>query len=205
VKTAGRVLLIGWDCADWNSIRQGARTAMKELESDCTLKDGASVHIRPIQPEDQQTLVEGFTRLSPLTVYQRFLSPLPELTPGMARHLSQVDYRRRLALIAETKTEPVGVVRYEPTDDPGLAELGLVIVDTWQNRGLGRILLREILHAAEGNGIHRFCGSVLAENRRMLRLLVSETHIEEWKTEGSVTTVVLTARRRTNFNLRGEF
>ena len=87
--------------------------------------------------------------------------------------------------------------RSEPTGDPALAELGLVIVDAWQNRGLGRILLREILHAAEGNGIHRFCGAVLAENRRMLHLLVSETHIEDWQTEGSVTTVSLTPRPRT--------
>jgi hypothetical protein len=36
---------------------------------------------------------------------------------------------------------------------------------------------------------------VLGENRRMLRLLVTEGQIEEWKTEAGVTTVSLTSRR----------
>jgi RimJ/RimL family protein N-acetyltransferase len=169
-------------------------TRIEGLVSDCTLKNGAAVHIRPIRPEDQDALIEGFRHLSPQSVYQRFLSPLPELTPAMAHHLSNVDYCRRLALIAETDVEPIGVARYEPTEDPDQAELGLVVVDDWQNRGLGRILLREILRAAEGNGIHRFRADVLAENRRMLRLLATDTHIEHWKTEGCVTTISLTPR-----------
>jgi RimJ/RimL family protein N-acetyltransferase len=166
-----------------------------ELVSDFTLKDGSSIHIRPIQPEDDHSLVEIFNQSSPQTVYQRFFTPLSELTPAMVRHLSNVDYCHRLALIAETEMEPVGVARYEPTTDPGLVELGLVIVDGWQNRGLGRILLREILRAAEGNGIHRFCAEVLGENHRMLHLLATEARIQDCKTEAGVTTVSFTSRR----------
>jgi GNAT superfamily N-acetyltransferase len=112
----------------------------------------------------------------------------------MARNLSNVDYRHRLALIAETDTEPIGVVRYEPTNDPELVELGLVVVDDWQNRGLGRILLRVILRAAESNGIHRFRADILAENRRMLSLLASESQIQTWESGAGVTTVSFTSR-----------
>ena len=164
-------------------------------ESDFTLKDGASVHIRPIRPQDEHYLVEIFNRSSPQTVYQRFFRALRELTPAMAHYLSNVDYHYRLALIAETEFEPIGVVRYERTDDPDLVELGLIIVDDWQNRGLGRILLRKILRAAEGNGFHRFLAYLLAGNRRMLRLLETEGQIQDWKIEAGVTTVSLTSRR----------
>jgi RimJ/RimL family protein N-acetyltransferase len=169
--------------------------SIEELESDFTLKDGASVHIRPIRPQDEHHLVEIFSRSSPQTVYQRFFMALRELTPAMAHYLSNVDYRYRLALIAETEMEPIGVVRYERTDDPDLVELGLIVVDDWQNRGLGRILLRKILRAAERNGFHRFLAYVLAGNRRMLRLLETEGQIQNWKTEAGVIAVSLTSRR----------
>ena len=160
-----------------------------------TLKDGALVRIRPIRPEDDSTLMEVFSRSSPQTVYQRFLAPLAELTPAMAHELANVDYARRLALIAETDTGPVGVARYDTAGDPGTAELGLVVVDDWQNRGLGRILLREILRTAEEHGIHRFHAELLAENRRILHLLTDETEIEDWKIEAGVTALSVTPRR----------
>jgi RimJ/RimL family protein N-acetyltransferase len=192
-------LLLGADstaASHYLDMNRDGVTRLEKLKSDCTLKNGAFVHIRPIRPEDECTLVEGFKHLSLQTVYQRFLSPLPELTPSMARHLSNVDYYRRLALIAETDAELAGVARYEPTDDPGVAELGLVIVDHWQHRGLGRILLHKILGAAEENGIHRFRADVLAENRRMLRLLAADSQIQDAKTEGCVTTISFTSRPR---------
>jgi len=163
-------------------------------DANFTLKDGASVRIRTVRPEDDRCLVEIFNRLSPLSVYQRFFTAIPELTPAMARYLANVVSRLGLALIAEAETGPVGVARYERTRDPGLVEIALAVVDDWQNRGLGRTLLREIRRAAEGNGIHRFWGEILAENRRMLRLLATEFRIEDSRTEAGVTTVLLTSR-----------
>ena len=82
-----------------------------------------------------------------MTIYQRFLAAVTELTPAMARYLSSVDHCHRVALIAETDTEPIGVARYEVTKDPGSVELGLLVIDAWQNRGLGRILLAKTGHA----------------------------------------------------------
>jgi RimJ/RimL family protein N-acetyltransferase len=159
-----------------------------------TLKDGTPVRIRPIRPDDDQSLVEIFNHSSPQTVYQRFFSALPALTPDMAKRLSNVDSLHRLALVAETDAEPVGVARYEPTDQPDVVELAVVLVDDWQNRGLGRIMLREILRAAEQNGIRRFRADVLADNRRMLQLLATETRILDRKTEAGVTSILLSQR-----------
>jgi RimJ/RimL family protein N-acetyltransferase len=164
------------------------------LESNVTLPDGTEVHIRPIRPEDDQVLVDLFHHLSPQTIYQRFFTAMPELSPGMARHLANVNYTNRLALVAEAAGERIGVVRYERTNDPGIVELSVVIVDEWQGRGLGRLLIREIVRAAESNGINRFRADVLAENRRMLRLLAEELQILERKTEGGVTSLLLRSK-----------
>lgn len=158
-----------------------------------TLKDGTRVHIRPIRPEDDRALVEIFERLSPQTVYQRFFTAMPELTPGMARYLSHVNYRSRMALVAEVEGELVGVGRYERTPDPEVAELGLVVLDSWQNRGLGRALLHQILRAAASNGIHRFSADVLADNHRMAKLLASETEIVSRRFEAGVVSYSLNA------------
>jgi RimJ/RimL family protein N-acetyltransferase len=165
------------------------------LESDVTLRDGSRVHIRPIHPEDDHILVDLFHHLSPQSIYQRFFTAMPDLSPGLARYLSNVNYTNRMALVAEVAGELIGVGRYERTTDPGLVELSLVIVDAWQNRGLGRILLRETLRAAEANGIRRFRADVLAENRQMLRLLAEECEIQHRKTEAGVATLLLTPRK----------
>ena len=165
------------------------------LESDVTLRDGTRVHIRPIRPEDDHVLVHLFDHLSPQSIYQRFFMAMHELTPGMAHHLSHVDYARRMALVAEIGGELIGVGRYEPTGEPDVMELGLVIDDAWQGRGLGRILLRETIRAAASNGIHRFQADVLAENRRMLRILAEEFVIESRKTEAGVATLQLAIRK----------
>jgi RimJ/RimL family protein N-acetyltransferase len=161
------------------------------LESDVTLKDGSAVHIRMIRPEDDHRLVEFSRLLSPQSAYQRFFNALPELTPGMAHHLSNLDSVNRLAVIAEAGSELIGVGRYEPTADDDVVELALVILDEWQDRGLGRILLRGLLQAGKDNGINCFRADVMSENRRMLRLLATEASILERKTEAGITSLIL--------------
>jgi GNAT superfamily N-acetyltransferase len=161
------------------------------LESDFTLKDGTVVHIRPIRPEDDHALIDIFKHLSPQTVYQRFFQALPELSPGMARYLANVNYTNRMALIAEAGGDVIGVGRYERTSDPAVADLGLVVLDEWQNLGLGRFLLQEILRIGKSNGIRQFRADVLAENRRMLRLLAQESMILERKTEAGVASLLV--------------
>jgi 4-oxalocrotonate tautomerase family enzyme len=163
-----------------------------------TLNDGSEVSIRPIQPGAERVLIQAFKRLSPESVYQRFFSPLRELPAYLVRHLANVDYVKRLALIAESpvdgKADPVGIARYDATQDPGVVELALVVVDEWQRRGLGRILLRSIMSAAAGNGFHCFRGNVLWENHAMLQLLDTECNIHARKAEGGVITLTFTPR-----------
>ncbi len=122
------------------------------------------------------------------------------LPPDWAHLLANVDYVRRLALLAELgpseAPELIGVARYEPTDEADTAEIAFVIQDGWQNRGLGTVLLAELLTAAEARGVRRFRAHVLASNARMLELLARHTDVQERHTESGVTTLLLTRRPR---------
>jgi RimJ/RimL family protein N-acetyltransferase len=145
------------------------------------LVDGAVLHLRAIRPDDEPRLVELFHRLSPRTVYQRFFRAYDDLPRHWYRALANVDYRTRLALVAEDRESgrPLlrAVARYEPGESPGTAEIAVVVEDAWQQRGLGRLLLDALLIAAEARGLRRFTADVLADNRPMLRLLSGLAHI----------------------------
>src|SRR5438874_226031 len=84
--------------------------------------------------------------------------------------------RKRLALVATVDARPdaevIAVARYEPTPEAGIAEVAFVVRDDWQNRGLGTLLCRALLHAAEARGIKQFRASVLADNPRMLDMIM---------------------------------
>lgn len=170
----------------------------RELERDVTLKDGTHLHLRPIRPEDAPRLIDFYDRLSRHSAYQRFFTVMKRLPPDWARLLATVDYRRRLALVAERGPAPapelVGVGRYEPMENPDTAEVAFVVQDGLQGLGLGAILLRHLLEAAEARGIHRFCAYVLADNTRMLDLLTRFTDIRERHLEAGVVTLLFERR-----------
>jgi RimJ/RimL family protein N-acetyltransferase len=169
-----------------------------ELEREVVLRDGTALRLRPIRPDDAPRLIEVYGRLSAHTAYHRFFTVMKRLPPDWARLLATVDYRRRLALVAERgprdAPELIGVARYEPTDREDTVEVAFVVQDGWQGKGLGTILLRELLDAAAARGIHRFRAFVLADNTRMLDLLRRFTDVREHTLEAGVVELVFARR-----------
>jgi len=136
------------------------------------LSDGSTLQLRPLEPEDGPLLVSLFYRLSAESVYKRFLSPIPDpYRPGM-RRLLQIDHHDREALAAISAGEVVGVVRYaRDAQDPGVADIAIVVEDGWQHRGLGGLLLRRLAAVARRRGIGAFHATMLGDNRPAKRLL----------------------------------
>jgi RimJ/RimL family protein N-acetyltransferase len=169
----------------------------EELAHTVTTTDGAPVSIRAIRPADAERLIGLYGRLSEHTAYQRFFTVMKRLPPDWARMLADVDYVKRLALVAEvempTGPELVAVARYEPTDDPDTVEVAFVVQDAWQNRGLGSALLHDLLRAAHARGFHRFSAYVLAGNRRMLDLIGRFTTVVERKLDSGIVEATFTA------------
>src|SRR5437773_11632846 len=93
---------------------------LADPEQSVILRNGASVRVRAIRPDDEPRLMALCHRLSPRTVYERFFS-FRRLLPEEAHALANVDYRQRMALVAEVadgqEPELIGVARYGPGDE----------------------------------------------------------------------------------------
>jgi RimJ/RimL family protein N-acetyltransferase len=169
----------------------------RALERDVVLPGGERVRLRPIRPDDAPHLVSLYARLSEHSAYQRFFTVLKRLPPDWVRFFANVDYVRRLALVAEVMVDGrpalVGVGRYE-AEGSDVPEVAFVVEDAWQGRGLGSILLQDVVRAAVARGYGRFRAYVLADNRRMLDLLGRFTHVVETRLEGPVKEVLFTPR-----------
>jgi GNAT superfamily N-acetyltransferase len=90
-------------------------------------------------------------RLTQRTVYQRFFS-VRRLLPEEAHAFANVDYRQRMAVVAEVddgqEPELVGVAGYGPSDQ-ATADIGLIVADGWQGLGLGSLFLEKNLRVGE--------------------------------------------------------
>jgi len=144
-----------------------------QAESAVELRDGSRVRLRQGHSSDKQLLMRGFTRLSPESRYRRFLVAMPELTDEMVRYLTVIDHHDHEAIVAlDDKTgEGVGVARYVRSKErPDVAEVAVTVIDDWQGRGIGTLLLEAISARARAEGIHTFTALVLATNEEMIDL-----------------------------------
>jgi GNAT superfamily N-acetyltransferase len=136
------------------------------------LRDGATICIRPIEPDDRAELAAGFRRLSPESRFRRFLSPIAELSERDLDYFTQIDHHDHEALAAfDTETDAgVAVARYVRTG-PDRAEPAVAVADDWQGRGVGSALLDALAERAYESGIRCFEATVLATNSQALALL----------------------------------
>ncbi|MBC7804119.1 MAG: GNAT family N-acetyltransferase, partial [Candidatus Parcubacteria bacterium] len=140
-----------------------------ELEGTLTLRDGSSVAVRPIRPEDAALEQRFFGALSEKSRYQRFLNQMAQLPPQLLARFTQLDYDRELALVALAPGEGefIAVGRYAPNADGETAEFALTVADAWQGRGLGRALLEQLCICAKRAGYKALDGQILDANREM--------------------------------------
>ena len=137
-------------------------------ESTGLLKDGRTVHIRPITPDDEGALTRFHATLSDSSVYLRYFAPHPMLSAADLRHLTVVDYEDRVALVALHADRIVGVARFDRVDE-GSAEVAFVVCDAYQGCGLGALLLERLAGAARDRGLRALVAEVLPRNVRMLK------------------------------------
>jgi acetyltransferase len=153
----------------------------RELEERVTLKNQQTILIRPIQPEDAEREREFVARLSPETLYFRFMMPVKELSLAMIERFTQIDYGRELALVAISDSSPQpkhardpntairGIARITPTTHPERCEFAIVVEEAMQGTGLARALMQRLFVAARQRGYRVMEGTVLRENPRMLK------------------------------------
>jgi acetyltransferase len=148
-------------------IRDHARSAR--------LPDGTRVFLRPLREADLAHGQEYFARLSEESKYLRFMTPTPNLTPATLALVVDVLHAARagitVAIVDHDRDERlIGGARIVPTERRGTCEFALSIVDEWQGRGLGTVLMREAVRLARQLGYHRVEGTVLTINTKMLKV-----------------------------------
>jgi len=174
-----RMILHGRDVADDALPRPVIRRYPAEYIWAFQLRDGTSVSVRPIRPEDETLMVKLHEALSENTVYLRYFQVL-RLDARIAHERLVrncfVDYDREMALVAERiepetgQRELLGVGRLIRQRDTSEAELGVVVADKWQGGGLGTELMRRLLHVARVEKIPRISAHILSENAPMAAL-----------------------------------
>jgi len=155
------------------------------------LNDRTKVHLRPIVHEDEPLLHEAVAAMSERSVYFRFFSPLKRMPDAMAHRLAVVDYKDRFAIVAtgrrSTGKERIfGVARYDRVAGTDVAEVAVAVIDEFQRRGLGRLLLTTLAKVAREQGIKIFTLIVLPENQQMLGLLRKMGWIHQARLAGGV-------------------
>jgi acetyltransferase len=169
-----------------------------ELEDQLMLPNGSDLRIRPLRPWEDHAIRELDRHLSVRTRYLRFLSAMPELPDSLLRLITSVDYHQRLALLAESDTDPAAVVALSEfiAIDDRTAEVGLMVRDDWQRQGLGTALASRTLLAAEVRGFDRFVAQVLYDNIGVMRLLHRVGVVISTKTRGGVSEITFVRKRR---------
>ena len=151
-----------------------------------------SVVIRPIRPEDRESLAAAHARLSPESVRKRYLTAKPHLSERELTYLTEVDGSDHVALIAVDGDEIVGVGRWvRLPDDPAAAEVAIVVADDLQGQGLGGRLGAALADAARERGIERFNALLLSDNVAAHRVFASISRRLDSRHEAGVEELVI--------------
>lgn len=134
------------------------------------LPDGTPVLVRPVRPEDKPLLVAGMERLSERSRRLRFLTATDHLSRQQLTYLTEVDGRDHQAWGVLVEEEAVAIGRFVRLEDD-VAEVALTVVDDWQQRGIGRLLLGVLAKEARQVGVKTFTFVALPENAAIAAML----------------------------------
>ena len=83
-----------------------------DWELNVALRDGTTIRIRPILPDDADGLQGMMSRMSRKTVYHRFFQAKERLEPEELEAFTRLDYQNRMAFVALRQDQIIGVGRY---------------------------------------------------------------------------------------------
>jgi acetyl coenzyme A synthetase (ADP forming)-like protein len=137
-------------------------------EVDVALRDGSTLHVRPVRPEDLAALRAFLAGLSPTDRRLRWFTGAANLDAA-ARWAAAADGREHDGLVVTTGGGGaiIGHAAWARLD-PSRAEVAFEVAPAAQGHGLATILLAHLAFSAAAQGIATFVANVLPENGRML-------------------------------------
>ena len=138
------------------------------------LRDNTYLCFKALEKRDREKFIEGFKKLSKASVYHRFFGFMKELSDKQLEDLLNTDKKDHVAWTAfDIKNDDmigVGVGRFKrSTTNPHEAELALTVIDEYQNKGTGSILLAIMYFLASKLEIDIFTGFILSDNSKLIQ------------------------------------
>jgi acetyltransferase len=141
--------------------------------TDITLRDGRAIHLRAVRPEDEDEILQAFSRIDEHSRYMRFM-----------RTVKEPNVERLRKVLASFPASGTGLVATVPATDgidiAGSAvyilegsdscEFAITVTPDFARTGLGSVLMQALIDSARERGLREMQGFVLAENQPMLGL-----------------------------------
>jgi RimJ/RimL family protein N-acetyltransferase len=148
---------------------------VREYEAPEKLKDGRSVIVRAVRPDDKAIFLQVLSLFSDDSLYKRFHGAKRGLTDRELKYYTEIDYIHHVALlvILEENGQTIGGGRFIEADEdlrPRSAEFAFAVVDEHQGLGVATIILKHLMKIAREEGIERLEAEVLIENTAMIKV-----------------------------------
>jgi RimJ/RimL family protein N-acetyltransferase len=167
----------------------------RHRKADVALRDGSTVHVRPVRVEDAPAVQAFFEGLSPESIVLWFFSSFPDLDRAV-RWATEVDQHRYGLVATGADGRVVAHAGWERDPDrPERAEIAFAIADAMQHNGLGTILLGQLIEAADQAGVAVLSAEVLPQNHRMLHVFRDSGFLVTTRTLPGVVLVELATSR----------
>lgn len=138
------------------------------------LDDGTPVLIRPLREEDRERGRRFLGAMAHDVRHFRHLAGFDGRAPSMIDRLMDVDphgCRVFVALVHDTgQLCQIGLSRYAAIPGSQDCTCAVAVSEPWRRKGLGRLLMRHLIDAARGDGLHGMVSRDLAGNYGMHRL-----------------------------------
>jgi acetyltransferase len=162
----------------------------KKYETLWKLRDGRTVILRPIKPEDEPLWLEMFQSFSEESIRYRFFQIIKDTPHEVRVRYCNIDYDREIAIVAELTEEGrrkiLGVVRLIVEPDGRSGEIAFIVADPWQGLGLGTRMIEYVIEICKDKGLETIYGIMLPDNRRAIGVMKDMGFTIEYRDDGTV-------------------
>jgi acetyltransferase len=161
----------------------------KKYETIWKMRDGRTVILRPIKPEDEPLWLEMFQNFSEESIRYRFFQIIKD-TPHETRvRYTNIDYDREIAIVPELTEEGrkriLGVTRVSIEPDGKAGEIAFIVGDAWQGLGLGTKMVDYVIEICKDMRLERIYAIMLSDNYRAISLMKKMGFTIEYPDDGT--------------------
>jgi RimJ/RimL family protein N-acetyltransferase len=137
------------------------------------LRDGRPIEIRALRPSDEAGMLDAINHTNAESLRRRFFVTKRAFSDKEKAFFMNADFVKHVALVAEIETDGrrtiIGGGRYIVTE-PGGAEIAFVVIDDYQGKGIGTLLMRHLAVIGRTAGLKELIADVLPENAAMRKV-----------------------------------